>query len=238
MYSSNPIANLLIWIGTGFGYFGERYKSSRNMLTHNQNQIVESVAEKERLKVQIEQARIELVNQKQNQTLELTREKVQWQMKLDNELNQFKIQKESELAKIRQEKEQALSKQQFDLDQAVKRVELKSDELLMMKKLEFEQKIKQAELDRDRSILIIKEEYAKKETTLHQDLNANMYGKLSESLVKMSQEGDKNTKFVHELMMKIFDKAPGLNSFQLTQRQYQGESLPAPQAPIEVEQVK
>lgn len=226
MYHRNPFFNLCIWLITGFGYFGSRFKHSQNLLTATQNDIINQVAEKEKLKLQLDQLKIELQNKTQEQMLALNRERATWQLERESENARVKMERDAEKSKFDLEKEQSVSRQKLDTEQAIKRAELKNEELLVMKKLDFEQKIKQAELDREKAILLIKEEYAKKETKLHTELHAEMYGKLNSALISMSQEGDKNTKFVHDIMMKIFDKAPALNSHET--RTYIGAPLPKP----------
>lgn len=228
MYHRNPIINVLIWLFTGFGYWGKKYEDSRNLLTYTQNQIVESVSEQERLKLKIEQLKTEMNVQKQNQELELNRLRSTFKLEQETERSRFNLEREQAKSKDTFTLQQTLEKEKWAVEQKAQQAQLKLDETLVLKKLEFEQKVKQAELDRERSILTVKEEFARKEADLHQKLHAEMYEKLNKALLSMSAEGDKNTKFVHELMLKIFDKAPNPGSFEFTQRQYTGIEGKAP----------
>lgn len=226
MYHRNPVLNLIIWILSGFGSWGSKFKHENNILRQTHADIINAVADKEKLKLDIEQLKVQLLTQKQEQELALNRERASWQ-----------VQRDSDKAKFDLEREQAKMREKFSVEEAIKRAQLAADESLTMKKLDYEQQIRQAQLDKDKALLSVKEEYAKKETQLHQSLHKEMYEKLNQALIQMSQEGDKNTRFVHDLMMKIFDKAPALNSFELTQRQYQGGDVKNLPKPIEVETV-
>lgn len=223
MYHRNPLLNLLVWVFTFGGVFGKRFKHSNNLLTNTQSQIIDAVADREKLKTEIEQVKLSLQNAKQDQQLQLNKERAHWELQL-----------QSEKAKIQLEREQSASREAFAIENITKRTQLKADEELVMKKLDFEQRIKQLEVDKQREILVIKEEYAKKETALHTDLHDQMYKKLNAALIQMNQEGDKNTKFVQDIMMKIFDRAPTLNTFETVNKNYTG-ALPSARTAVEVE---
>lgn len=228
MYARNPILNLLIWIFTLGGTFGKKFRHSNNLLTNTQTEIINAVADREKLKTELEQLKLQLTNERQAQLLSMNKERATWDLQRMTEKSNFDL----EVTQMR-------SKEKFEVEQAVKRAELKSEETLVLKKLDFEQKIRQLDLDKEKSVLLIKEEYAKKESKMHEELHATMYDKLNKALITMSQEGDKNTQFVHKLMLNIFDKAPGLNTFQNINRNYTGtESLPAAnRTEVEVSQV-
>lgn len=230
MYHRNPLFNLLIWFFTGFGYFGKRFRNADNLLTTTHSQIIDAVQDREKLKTDLTTLKIQLENERQQHSLIMNKERAHWQLEREAEKARFDMERQAARSNFELERSQATLKEKFETEQAIKRAELKAEETLVLKKLDFEQRIKQAELDKDKSVLVIKEEYAKKETELHQKLHAEMYKKLNDALIQMSAEGDKNTKFVHDLMMKIFDKAPALNSFQTINRNYSGqEALPPPQ---------
>jgi hypothetical protein len=234
MYSSNPVLNLLVWLFTGFGIFGDRFKHSKARLTRTEGDLVVATAEYERLKQELRQVQLEIQNVKQGHVLELNKERAAWDLQRVKERAEFEQVVQAETAKLKLEREQAELRLKFELEDAVKRAQLASDTTLGLKKLEFEQKLREAELKSRSETLVIKEDFAKKEATLHATLHKEMYDKLNTALVSMTQEGDKNTKFVHELMLKIFEKHP-VNNLDITTRNYQGQLPKGAGETIEVE---
>lgn len=106
-----------------------------------------------------------------------------------------------EVAELRAQIER--EKKHWEEDKKRLQEKLKADseialkEAISLTKLQSEQQIKQAQLDADRKL---NQEIAK--------LNKEHYDKLSESMSKLHEEGNVTTRFMQELSLKMFEKAP------------------------------
>ena len=94
MYHRNPLLNLLVWIFTFGGAFGKKFKHSNNLLTNTQSEIINAVADREKLKTEIEQVKLSLINAKQEQQLQLTKERANWELQLQSEKAKMQLERE------------------------------------------------------------------------------------------------------------------------------------------------
>jgi hypothetical protein len=77
-----------------------------------------------------------------------------------------------------------------------------------MAKLDAEQKIKQLELDKSRELTEEKIKHIEEVSAVKTDANTNYYNKMTDAFTEIQLKGDKNTQFVQEMAMKIFDRVP------------------------------
>jgi len=87
-------------------------------------------------------------------------------------------------------------------------LEITHNEAVTLVKLDSQQKIKQAELDKERSVNELKAENAKAIAEIQAKESEKYHDKLNNALQEIMLNGDKNTKFVQEMALKLIDKAP------------------------------
>ncbi len=173
-----------------------------------QAQILDLESAKKRLEVQVEMMQLE----QKNRTLDL-------EMKLKEEAHRQKLSLEEERAKFKREQEiwkedkekliKEHNKELVDFRDKVKQdSDLKLLEVTTMTKLDAEQKTKQAELDAQRQISELKVKHIEELSGAKSSLNKEYYDKMTDAYQDMQANGDKNSKFVQELALKIFERAP------------------------------
>ncbi len=100
-----------------------------------------------------------------------------------------------------EDKARAIKTLQQDYEAKLSEQALKLKEAVTLAKLDSEQRIKQAQLDADRKM---NAEVAK--------LNSEHYEKLKESMTKLHEEGNANTKFTQDLALKMIGSMPSNKS--------------------------
>jgi hypothetical protein len=186
-------------------------KVQRQQLERATNQLLELEASKKRLEIERDQINLELEN---------LRSKMQ--MAIEKETHKQTLTMESQKAIFEREKEIWVKEKQELLDKArrektefeerlTKDTEIKMMEAISLTKLESQQAIAQAKLDVSREINAVKTEMAQQVAKIQQDESEKFYNKLTSSFQEMQMNGDKNSKFVQELALRILDKTPSAN---------------------------
>lgn len=75
-------------------------------------------------------------------------------------------------------------------------------------KIDSQQKVKQAELDRDRQITELRTQQAEALAKVKSDTAEEYYKRMTAAFQEIQLNGDKSTKFVQELALKMFDSVP------------------------------
>lgn len=195
-------------------------------------QVLELEASKKRLEMEREQISIELENQKKRFQMKLDEEKHAQKLAFDEKKAVFDREKavwETEKREItgRNERE----RKEFE-ERLTKEHELKLTEAVTLAKLDSQQKVKQAELDRDRQLSELRTSQAEALSKVKSDTAEEYYKKMTSAFTEMQLNGDKSTKFVQELALKMFDHKPRVGSFDLGVNVNQGTALPSPKGEV------
>lgn len=171
-------------------------------------QVLDLEAQKARLQIERDQITLELENQKRR-----------WQMKLDEERHAQKLSFDEKTAVFNREKavwetekkeltdRAARDKAEFE-DKLKRESELKLTEAVTLAKLDSQQQVKQAELDRDRVLTELRTQQAEALAKVKADTAEEYYKRMTTAFTEIQLNGDKSTKFVQELALKMFDSVP------------------------------
>lgn len=189
-------------------FWNKKSKVAEDKIDSSTRQVLELEAQKLQLKMQVDQIQLELDNQKARNAMALEKDRHAQQLKLDTETAKFSLAKEKweiEKAELIRKSDNAAKEVKDTLEREHK---ISLQEAVSLTKLESQQKVKQAELDRDREINALKmtqvEELSKVRTQAAEDT----FKKLSAFIEEVTMKGDKNTNFVQELALKMFNGAP------------------------------
>lgn len=212
--------------------FWKKNKVVVNKIDAQTAQVLELEAAKKRLEIEREQIALELENQKKR-----------FQMKLEEESHKQKLAFDEKKAVFDREKavwetekkelvdRSARERKEFE-EKLKKEHELKVTEAVTLAKLDSQQQVKQAELDRDRVITELRTQQAEALAKVKADTAEEYYKRMTTAFTEIQLNGDKSTKFVQELALKMFDSVPrpgfdvGVNVGQT--------ALPAPKASPQV----
>jgi hypothetical protein len=194
-------------------------------------QVLELEAQKKRLEMERDQISLELENQKKRNQMKLDEEKHAQKLAFDEKTAVFNREK----ALWETEKRDLLARSERERKEFEERLkaehELKLTEAVTLAKLDSQQKVKQAELDRDRQVTELRTKQAEELAKVKSDTAEEYYKKMTSAFTEMQLHGDKSTKFVQELALKMFDVNPRPAKFDLGVNVNQGQSaLPAPKA--------
>lgn len=170
--------------------------------------IAELETQKKKLQIELDTMHLDA----KNKSLDL-------EMKLKEEAHKQKLDLMEEKAKFRrdqeiwkEEKEKLIAEHKKELVNFKEKIKADSDleilKLTTMAKLDAEQQTKQAELDAQRQISELKVKHIEELAAAKTEANTKYYDKMTDAYQDMQANGDKNSKFVQELALKIFDQAP------------------------------
>lgn len=192
-------------------------------------QVLELEASKKRLEMEREQISIELENQKKRFQMKLDEEKHAQKLAYDEKKAVF----DREKAVWEAEKKELLARSERERKEFEERLtkdhQIKLTEAVTLAKLQSQQEVKQAELDRDRQITELRTKQAEELSKVKSDTAEEYYKRMTNAFTEIQLNGDKSTKFVQELALKMFDSVPrggfdvGVNV---------GNALPAPSQPV------
>lgn len=197
---------------------------AKAQLDNATKQLLELETVKKRLEIDRDQINLELQNLRQKM-----------QMQIEVETHKQKLEMESQKALFDREKKVWAQEKQELLDKArreksefeerlLKDSEIKMVEAVSLTKLESQQKIAQAQVDAAREINAVRTEMAEKVARIQQDESEKFYNKLTAAFQEMQLNGDKNSKFVQEMALRILDKTPTAN----VDLSIKNQQLPAP----------
>lgn len=181
---------------------------ARSKIDSQTAQVLELEASKKRLEIDREQIALELDNQKKR-----------FQMKLDEEKHVQKLAYEEKKAVFDREKavweaekkeitgRNERERKEFE-ERLTKTQELKLTEAVTLAKLDSQQQVKQAELDRDRQISELRTKHAEDLAKVKSDTAEEYYKKMTSAFTEIQLNGSKDSKFVQELALKMFDSIP------------------------------
>lgn len=167
---------------------------------------------KEKLKKKIEELKEEK-ERLQDEKDALEREKKNMQFELEEKRKRAELELELERARFEAEKTKWKDELETKLAKEKQMAEIKVQETMSLSKIEAKSDIEKLKTKHAEDLSKIRQEEAEK-----------FYNKMSESLQKMSIEGDKNTKFVHDLALQVF-KAAQPNTSEHTFRELKGKAL-------------
>lgn len=187
-------------------------KAVKNKIDKSTEQILELEAGKKRLEIEMEQIRLDLANQKKREDMKLEVEAHKHHLKLQEEKAVFDREKRVwEIEKKELQDRAARDKKEFE-DRLKADSDLKMQEAITLMKLESQQKVKQTELDKDRSLNQLETVHSTELSKVKSDLAEEYYRKLTSAFQDIQMNGDKNSKFVQELALKVFDRVPTTRS--------------------------
>lgn len=171
-------------------------------------QVLDLETQKKRLEMEIEQIRLDLENQKKRETMKLEEESHKHRLRLqeekavfDREKKVWEVEKKEMVDRFDREKKEFQNKVEQEFS-------LKTQEAVTLTKLESQQKIKQAEIDKERAINTLSTKHAEELSKIRSTTAEEHYKKLTEAFQEIQLNGDKNSKFVQELALKVFEKLP------------------------------
>lgn len=187
--------------------FGDN-KAAKTKIDKSTEQVLELEAQKKRLEMERDQISIELDNQKRKFQMSLEEERHKQRLAIESEKAVFAREKEIWKA----EKEEIVARAARDkkeFEETLKRQhEITLQEAVTLAKLDSQQKVKQAELDRDRQTTELRTVHAEEISKLRSESAENHYNKLTEAFQEIQLNGDKTSKFVQELALKMVDGFP------------------------------
>jgi hypothetical protein len=155
-----------------------------------------------------ERAKKKLEIELENISHELTVQKRTSQFKLEEETHKYKLKMTEDEANFKREKEH-WEEDRVELEKQLnKKYEIAKNEMVVMLKLESQQAIKQQELSNEKALLKVEKEYNSKLTEEKKRLNEKFFKNLTDAFTEIQLNGDKNSKFVQELSLKMLDKMP------------------------------
>lgn len=190
-------------------------------------QVLELETQKKRLEMESETIKLELNNSRTRFDMMLEQERHKQKLAFDEKSAVFDREKKVWAT----EKQEILDRGARDKSEFEERLkkdhELKLTEAVTLAKLDSQQKVKQAELDRDRQITELRTEHAEELSKVKSDTAEEYYKKLTHAFTEIQLNGSKDSKFVQELALKMFDSMPRGGSFDLGVNVNQ-PALPAP----------
>lgn len=178
-------------------------------------QLLELETAKKRLEIDRDQISLELQNLRQKM-----------QMAIEVETHKQKLEMESQKAIFEREKKiwgqektellEKNRKERIEFEERLRKdSEIKMVEAVSLTKLESQQKIAQAEVNAERKINEVRTEMAEKVAKIQADESTKFYAKMTEAFQEMQLNGDKNSKFVQEMALRLVDKTQTTNHTKL-----------------------
>lgn len=188
-------------------FFGKK-KAASNKIDSSTAQVLELEAQKKRLEMEREQIQIELNNTKIRFAMTLEQERHTQKLSFDEKKAVF----EREKAVWETEKHEILdrsTRERAEFEERLKKDhELKLTEAVTLARLDSQQKVKQAELDAARQVSELRTQQAEALAKVKADTAEEYYKKMTGAFTEIQLNGDKSTKFVQELALKMFDSVP------------------------------
>lgn len=183
-------------------------KVAKIKIDKSTEQVLELEAQKKRLEMERDQIQIELQNQKKREGMKLEEEAHKQKLKLQEETAVFNREKLI-WEKEKQELIDRAGRERKEFEETHKKQsELQLQEAVTLTKLESQQKIKQAEIDKSREVNEVRTTAAEELSKVKSELAEDYYNKLTAAFQDIQMNGDKNSKFVQELALKVFDRVP------------------------------
>lgn len=190
------------------GLFDKKTEAAKRKIDRSTEEILDLEAQKKSLEIDKENVELELNNLKRKMEMQLEEEAHKHKLKLESERAVFDREKQI-WEKEKKELLDRAAREKKEFEETLRREsELATNEAITLVKLESQQKIKQAEIDKERAINELKAEMAEKVAEIQASESEKHYEKLTEAFSEMQINGDKNSRFVQELAMKVFDKIP------------------------------
>lgn len=184
------------------------FKNNSKILDQKTNEILELASQKKMIEIELQNLQLELKNKTLSEKMRLEEEAHKQKLRLEEEKATFQRQK----TQWEEEKQTLIKKHREEMEEFIKKskaeFDLKLLEAVTLAKLDSEQKIKQLDLDLTRQLTEEKVKHIEELSSVKNDLNTKYYDKMTEAFADMQLNGDKNTKFVQEMALKIFDRVP------------------------------
>lgn len=192
-------------------------KVAKTKIDKSTEQVLELEAQKKRLEMERDQIQLELENTKKRESMKIEVEAHKHTLKLqeekavfDREKKVWEIEKKELTDRAAREKKEFQERLQAESD-------LKTQEAVTLTKLEAQQQVKQGELDKSREVNDLRTAHAEALSKVKSELAEDYYSKLTAAFQDIQMNGDKNSKFVQELALKVFDRVPA-NSTDISVR--------------------
>lgn len=188
--------------------FFQRSKVAKAKIDNSTAQVLELEAQKKRLEIDRDQISLELENVKKREGMKL--EEVAHKQRLTLESEKAVFSREKEI--WAKEKEELVARNKREKDEFETRLRKENDlvlqEAVTLTKLESQQKIMQAGLDKDRELTKLAAEHSTAIAELQATLAEKYYAQLTNAFQDLQMNGDKNSRFIQDLALKMFDKVP------------------------------
>ena len=191
-----------------FGFGDKKEEAAKIKIKKSTSELLDLEVEKKRLQADKENIQLELENLKKRMRMEIEEEKHKHNLKLESEKAVFDREK-TIWEKEKQELVDRAEREKNEFEKTLRAdLEIEHKETVTLLKLESQQKIKQAELDKDRAVNDLKTKHAEELAKVKSDTAEEYYSSMTEAFQDLQMNGDKNSKFVQELALKVFDKLP------------------------------
>lgn len=190
--------------------FMDMFKSpaERAKINKSTEQILELEVMKKRLEMERDSIQQELDNQKKRESMKIEVEVHKSVLKMQEEKAVFDREKKV----WETEKKEIVDRFKRENEEQVNRLKQQSDlslqEAVTLTKLDSQQKVIQLTVDNDRATSALLTKHATELAQVKTDLAEEYYNKLTKAFTDIQMNGDKNTQFVQDLAMKIFDRVP------------------------------
>jgi hypothetical protein len=199
-------------------------KVAKAQLDRATTQLLELEAAKKRLEIEKDQINLELQNLRTKMQMEIEKETHKQKLAMDSKTAIFDREKEIWNTEKKELLEKSTRERLEFEDRLKKDSEIKMLEAISLTKIESQQAIAQARVDAVREINKVRTEMAEKVAKIQGEESEKFYNKLTEAFQEMQLNGDKNSKFVQEMALRILDKTPTAN----VDLSIKNQQLPAP----------
>lgn len=131
--------------------------------------------------------------------------------RIAHQQNEFTI-KETQLKDEHDRMKKRLEEEhKLEIDKIVALTKLNSDQEIAKAKLEADQRVARVQAEKDEALSLLKAKHAEEISKVKQEEAQQHYSRMTEAMTKMNTEGSVLTKNMHELSMKLLDRASGMN---------------------------
>gem|GEM_PF-4047080 len=121
--------------------------------------------------------------------------------------NEFKIKEANLKDEFERLKINLEEKHEIEIDKVTALTKLESEQKIAKAQLNADRRVAEVENDKVKAIAVLETAHAEAISKVKQDEAQQHYGRMSDAMVKMNTEGSVLTKNMHELSMKLLDRA-------------------------------
>lgn len=182
--------------------------AERAKINKSTEQILELEVLKKRLEMERDSIQQELDNQKKRESMKIEVEVHKSVLKMQEEKAVFDREKKVWETEKKEMQDRFKRENEEQVNRLKQQSELSLQEAVTLTKLDSQQKVIQLQVDNDRATSVLMTSHATELAKVRTDLAEEYYNKLTQAFTDIQMKGDKNSQFVQDLALKIFDRAP------------------------------